>query len=366
VKSFQALISVVDFELGRRIGAYKYAITKRSADLEHGQSGLERSLRLQGIDASSVAGLTIQGAQDQQAERVRQQNVEAAKAALKIAKRTGNRQQIADAAEQLNQAQEDLEEAIAKRSEDARTLIVQRAQDTVDTAQFGVDSANNALSGLDISQRVNRTAETPAGLVQKAQAIQAQILPALQGQLAALNTQLGAYQSIGDTADARAALLGIQTAGNEIANAMGESADLIRQAAEQSAAETVERAGHVTSLAQLGEAHLELQQRIAGTFEAGGQQRAEYVDKTLIPALNNELVALQAQLNTAGQEGDQKLAEQIAEAIAGKQNDLLQATLDATEAVAKNTSEHKVGGTLGFGYSGENLSDTIIAVGSGA
>ena len=83
--------------------------------------------------------------------------------------------------------------------------------------------------------------------------------------------------------------------------------------------------------------------------------------------MNGELAALNAQLATASKEGDATLASQIAEAIAGKQNDILQATLDATEQVAQNTGERKVGGTLGFAYGGsETLSDAIVNVGNGS
>ena len=469
IQRLQSVLSLIDFEIGRRIGAFQLAITKRSTSIEHGQNHLERALRTQGIESSSAAGLAAQTVGDKRVQVLREQNVTSAQRALKLAKKTGNRQQITAATEQLTQAQEELEEAVTKGVEDSRALIVatsqelvdrtsksieeargqldrnlrkagietgtsaaliatigvdesevalrtsvvdsvssalaqsrdpgasqqlseqlkqarieldealtvqvedqralirQAAQEKVDTAQFGVDTVQNALSGLDISQRVARTAETPAGEIQKAQAIQAQLLPALRGNLEALNSQLGALQLTGDTTGARQALLSIQNAGNEIASAMAESADLLRQAAEQAAQETVDHATQRTSLAQLGQQHLELEERIAGTYDAGGQERANYIDNTLIPALNGELAALNAQLATASKEGDATLASQIAEAIAGKQNDILQATLDATEQVAQNTGERKVGGTLGFAYGGsETLSDAIVNVGNGS
>ena len=468
VKRLQAVLSLIDFEVGRRIGALQASIEKRTTGIEHGQNVVDRTLRKQGLDTSSVAGLNVQAAADAQQTKARQKNVADAKRALAIAKRTGNRQQIAAAASQLTQAQEDLDESVTKGIEDTRALVIatqqdvidrtsraieeahaqldrslrkagvdagsaagiaattgvddatvamrasvvdsvsaalahtadagarqqltdqlnqarsdldealtvqiedrralirQAAQEAVDTASFGVDSIQNALSGLDISERLNRTAETPAGLLQKAQAIQSQLIPVLQNSLAALNKQYGALLSIQDSAGARQVLLSIQQAGNDIASALADSADLIRQAAEQAAQETVDRAAHGTSLAQLGEQRLELEQRLAGTFDAGGQSRADYINQVLIPSLNTELAALNAQLNTASKEGDATLANQIAEAIAGKQNELLQSQLDAMEEVAQNTSDRKVGGTLGFNYGNESLSDAIIAVGNGS
>jgi TP901 family phage tail tape measure protein len=468
IQRLQSVLSLIDFEIGRRIGSFQLAITKRSTSIEHGQSHLERALRKQGVESSSAAGLTAQTVQDKHDQVLREQNVTSGQRALKLAEKTGNRQQITAATEQLTQAQEELDETVTKGIEDSRALIVatsqelvertsksieeargqldrnlrkagietgssaaliatigvdesevalrtsivdsvstalaqstdpgassqlfeqlkqarieldealtvqvedqralirQAAQEKVETAQFGVDSVQNALSGLDINQRLARTAETPAGEIQKAQAIQAQLLPALRGNLEALNSQLGVLQSTGDSTGARQALLNIQSAGNEIASAMAESADLLRQAAEQAAQETVDHATQRTSLAQLGQQHLELEERIAGTYDAGGQERANYIDNTLIPALNGELAALNAQLTTASKEGDPTLASQIAEAIATKQNDILQATLDATEQVAQNTGERKIGGMLGFTDGNESLSDSIIAVGNGS
>lgn len=366
IQRLQGVISLIDFEIGRRIGAIGARITKRSAGLEHGQNVLDRSLRRAGIEPESVQGITIQSTEDRHAEGVRQKNVKAAKDALKRAKRTGDRQLVAQATEQLGQAEEDLDEAITKRIEDRRNLLRVAAQNQVDSAQFGIESAQNALQGLDISQRLTRTNETPGGLTQKASAIQSQLLPALQGSLAALNNQLGVDQSLGDTTGARQVLLQIQQAGNEIGSAMAEAAELIRQAAEQTAQETVDRAAHVTSMAQLGQQHLELEERIAGTYDASGQTRADYINSQIIPAIQAEIGALVNQEKVAKEQGDQKLAEQIGEQVAGKQNDLLQEQLDAMEQVAENTSQKKVGGTLGFTYGGEDVTDALISVGTGS
>jgi hypothetical protein len=284
-----------------------------------------------------------------------------------LAKRTGNPTVIAEQTDKLAEAQDELDEAITKGVEDRRALIRQAAQDAVDQAQFGVESAHNVLAGLDISQRLARTAETPGGERQKAAGIESTLVPALQVNLGALNTQLAKLKETGASgAEINQVLLSIQTAGNDIGNAMAEAADLIKQAAEQAAEEVVTHAAHVTSLTTLGEQKLELEQRLAGTFDAGGQQRADYINTQLIPALNTELAALQAQERTAAEQGDPKLAEQIGEAVASKQNDILQAQLDAQEDIKANTEPRKVGGTLGFAFEGSTLTDSIIGVGSGA
>jgi D-alanyl-D-alanine carboxypeptidase len=476
IKSLQAAISSIDYALGLRIGNYYDQITKLGTAAERGQANLDRSLRKQGIDPASARGLGLIVGGDEAAAADHRGALAAAQKAVAIAKKTGNRTVIAEATEKLHAAQDELDEAVTKGIEDRRTMIRTAAQEASDAAGFGVSSAQNSLAGLDIAQRVNRSAETPGGLVQKAsaiqaqllpalegskaalerqlsvlqssgasaseldavigqiqttgnevagamaeaaelirqaaikaaqelteaaefrlssaqnalsgldisqrlnqtagtpggelekaQAIQAQILPAQQGLLAALNNQLGVLQAQGATpAEIDAAMLQIQTAASDIGNSMAEAAELIREAAEQSAAELVEAAGRGTSMAQLGEQKLELEQRLGGTYEAGASQRADYITSTLIPALDSELLALQTQMKVASEQGNAKLAAQIGEQIAGKQNDILQAQLEAMEDVASNTNQRKLGGVLGFSYGNEDLTDALVGVGSGA
>ena len=476
VKSLGAAISSIDYALGLRIKNYWDLITRLGTAAERNQSALDRSLRKQGVDAASAAGLTQTISVDSNTEQTRRAQVSLAQNAYTAAKKTGNTTTIAEATEKLHAAQDELDETVTKGIEDRRNMrraavqeasdvagfgttsvqnslagldIAQRlnrtaetpgglsqkasviqaqllpalegskaalerqlsvlqsssasaseldvvigqiqttgneiagamaeaaelireaaikaAQELTEAAEFRLSSAQNALSGLDISQRLNHTAGTPGGELEKAQAIQAQILPAQQGLLAALNNQLGVLQSQGATpAEINAEMLQIQTAASDIGNSMAEAAELIREAAEQAAQETVDRAGHGTSMAQLGEQKLELEQRLGGTYEAGASQRADYITSTLIPALDSELLAMQTQLKVAGEQGNTKLAEQIAEQIAGKQNDILQAQLEAMEDVASNTNQRKLGGVLGFSYGNENLNDALISVGSGA
>jgi hypothetical protein len=362
IKSFQAAISEIDFELGRRIGAFKESIAQRTGGQERGQGALDRFMRGNAIDAASVKGLQLQGVMDERATAARRKNVTDAQAAMKIAEHSGNRQAIADATTELDAAYVEMDEAVTKGIEDRRNLIRQGAQDATDAAQFGVESIQNSLSGLANSS----TSETPGGMIQKAGMIRQSLVPALQSHLGSLNAQLGALQATGaSTGEQNAVLLSIQQAGNDIGAAMKEAADLIRQSAEQAAAETVEHAAHGTSMASLGQQHLELEERIKGTFVSGGQERATYVTDTLIPALNAELNALNGQMRTAAEQGDPKLADQIAESIAGKQNSILEAQLAATEDIADNTQK-KIGGLTGFSFGAENLSDAIIAIGNGS
>jgi tape measure domain-containing protein len=469
IQRLQGVLDLIDFEVGRRIGAINAAIERRSTSIDRTSGAVDRAMRRAGVDADTVGGLARTGlAIGYQEVPARQANVRSAQSALKRARGTGNREAIKAASDQLAQAQDDLDEALTKQIETGRQLVVRLAQDTVDkttkvsndarealdrtlrkagidagssagliaenaqdaidvrlrldtvgeiskqlahtkdpgarsqitdlldqarkdldealavqierrrelirataqervdTAQFGVDVAQGALSGLDVAQRLNRTTDTPGGMVARAQAIQSTLLPALTATKTALDQQVTDLTSIGDVAGARGAFTAAQQAANDLSGAMADAADLIRQAAEQTAQDLVDSAAHGSTMADLGLQRIELEQRIAGTFDAGGQARADYIKATVIPAIQAEIDALTAQQATATAEGDPVLARQIAEQIAGKQNDQLQAIIDATEETATNTADRRVGGTVGFTYGNENVTDALIDVGNGS
>jgi 3D (Asp-Asp-Asp) domain-containing protein len=375
VKSFQAVITLAENLLEQRIGNFYDQIGKLGTQAERHQGQLDRSLRRQGIDPASTSGLERQIGQDSETTSIRRQQVERAKRAKAIADRTGNATFIATAVEKLGAAEDELDEAVTKAAEDQRALVEaqqaayrQAAQEATDNAAFSLSSAQNAIAALEIGQRLSRTNETPGGLRQKAAAIESTLIPALQNNLAALNNQLAVLQQHGASAsEIQAILSSIQTAGNEIGSALADVAELIRHAAEQAAEELVEKAGHVVGGANLGLQHEELEERINGTYETGGVRRAEYIRNTIIPAMQGEILALFNQYKVAEEQGNIKLAEQIAEQIAGKQNGVLEEILQANEDIADNTKpQHKVGGQVSFAYGQENVTDSLIAVGQGS
>lgn len=368
IQRLQGVLDLIDFEVGRRIGRETDVIAQRSSALDRSQGSLDRTLRKLNISADSTVGLAIQTRADAAAIAVRKQNVASAQHALDLAKRTGDKSAIKDATDQLNQAQDDLDEAVTKHIEDARNAILAVAQAAVDKASFHTDVANNALAGLDITQRLTQTADTPAGMLQKAQAIGQVLIPSLQESLGALETQFQVLAASGDVAGSRQVFLAVQQTGNDIASAMADAADLIRQAGEQAAQDLVDSAGHQTTMADLGEAHLELVQRLNGTFDtaSGAQARADYITQNVIPAMQGELAALQTQFAQAQSDGNTKLASQIAEAIGGKQNDILQEQLDVQQQIADNTDPLKdLTGPLGFQAFGQGFTD-LIQAGTGA
>jgi hypothetical protein len=59
-----------------------------------------------------------------------------------------------------------------------------------------------------------------------------------------------------------------------------------------------------------------------------------------------------------------ELAQTI-EAEGSKQNEILQASLDAQQEIADNTNPRQFGGTLGFSFGGETLTDALVTIGNG-
>lgn len=367
VERLQSVITLIDSELGRRIGILEAEVDKRSAQLERSRGQFGRNLRRFGIDPDSTAGLTAAQASsltlDEPAARA---NVRDLTTALNRAKRAhAGKDTIAEITDKLTAAQDDLDEVLVSQIERARQAIRQAAQDHVDAASWGLEVQQSGLSSLDALQRIQQTADTPAGMLQRAGAIRAGTIPALQALIAAQYGQYDAARATGDDPGARAADLAIRSSGVDLANAIADVADLTRQAAERAAQDAVDAAGSTTTLANSGLARLELEQKIAGTYDTGGVTRGQFIQTNVIPALQAELAALAEQERVARANGTAAELRAVIEAEAAKQNEILQASLDAQEDIAANTEPRKFGGTLAFSYGGETLTDSLIASGNG-
>lgn len=391
VKRLQATVSLIEGELGRRVGRLTQRVTARG-DASSRQSGrTERFLRRRGIDSSSAQGLELSGmdAVFNIIPNARGQVASLAKALRKARRGGADRATLADLETRLADAKEGLSEALTSHVERMRELIRARAQERVDTAQYGVDLAQSAQTSQGTAQRLAglmagsplagalggaigslgmtgaAAAGTPDALRQQAGQIMSTLVPSLQGQRGALEGQLAAAQQTGDVAGVRAATLALQANGNDLANALGDAAQALRDAATQAAQEAVDSASSQTNLAGAGLQRLELEQRLAGTYEAGGAARAQYITANVVPALQAELTALKEQERVAREQGDAAALRQTIEAEAAKSNEILQAQLDAQEQIADNTEPRRFGGTLGFGFGGETLTDTLVTTGNG-
>lgn len=364
VQRLRGVIDMVDMELGRRVGRIRDVVAQRSSNLEGFRADFDRDRRRRNVDPASSKALTEQAWWEQiVGTPILKQNVKSAESAVRRAERSGNTEAIEQAFADLDAAQSALAEQMVSQVERWRDIIRAQAQERVDAAQFGVDQAQNVMSAVDIGQRLNRTTDTSGGMMQRAGAIQSLLLPALQQTFNAEQDRYFKLGAIGDHAGAAQAYLAAQRAAIDMGTAMADAADLVRDAAMRVYQDAVEEAQHQSTMADIGLRRLELEQRMIGTYDsaAGAEGRAEYIRSSIVPALKIEVAKLEDQRKDAVEKGDDKLAKSIAEQLGNKQNDILQAQLDATEQVAKNTEPlAEMAGTLGYEYQGERFTDGSI------
>lgn len=299
-----------------------------------------------------------------------------AKAAAEIANLPKKQQEVAAAQEQVAaavknhdipgwtaamKAAADAANDLAQSQADAADLIRQAAQQQSQTL---IDSATANESLLEAQQRLAGTDNTPAGMVARAAGLTAEE-SGKQGQVDYFNDQAAAAAAAGDMDTFTKMTTNATNALADLTSTEADAADLMKQAAEAAAQSTVDLATHAATMTDLGLTHLELVQKLAGTYDTGGQARADYIKAQEIPAVQAVIDALVQQQAVAAAQGDQVLADQIAESIAGKQNDLLQEQVDAAEEIAANTKPRAFGGGLAFSYGGETLTDALVSASNG-
>ncbi len=172
----------------------------------------------------------------------------------------------------------------------------------------------------------------------------------------------------------------------QLQDAVQAEADAAKQALEDAAQAATDGAVHLVNMANAAVSGLDIQAQIAEaqgnlTGAAGiHQQAAAAITGLVIPSLNKELCDLNDQLTTAQGVGDTALAQQIAEQIAGVQNDILSAMLAAiqegnqatddikqsSQDTADNTSALKdFAGASAFEFRGQTEND-LVGYGVGA
>ena len=102
---------------------------------------------------------------------------------------------------------------------------------------------------------------------------------------------------------------------------------------------------------------LELEQRLAGTFDGGGGERASFISDILVPALNKQVAILARQLQFAQRTGNAKKARETELALEQKKIELLEAQLAAQEAA--NSLLNKLAAPMSFEYRGQRFSDLL-------
>jgi 3D (Asp-Asp-Asp) domain-containing protein len=360
VQRLQSIIDLVDFELGRRIGRYQDVVEQRAAAIDRAQAGMERGLRLAGVDAGSPLGTAVL-ARGQAAETTaRAASVASLRRALEIAQRTGNQEVVRDVTQRYREAQDTLAESLVRQVELWRDQLRSLSDEVTARAQFTTGLAGAGGSILEAWQRTAGTQDTAAGIQQRATYAARVTLPALEQQRAAALFAAQMAAASGDVNGWRTAVQDAAGAAVEIANAQADAADLMRQAAMRAAQDVVDAAGHGRTMADLGLQRLELEQQLIGTHDTGGGAvgRADFIRRAIIPAIQGEVAALQVQLAAAKATGDAALATQIAEAIYAKENDVLEAQLAAQNAIKDNTDAmREQGGSAAFSYQSQTFTD---------
>ena len=363
IQRLQSAIDLIDFELGRRVGRVLDVVAQRSSDLERSRGQADRGMRMTGVNPDSSAGLGVLRAQQAAETAVRQQNVASLTHALRTATAERNRQAIRDITSQLHDAQDELAESLTRQVELFRDQIRALGSEAVGNAQFGLGLSQTGVAGIEAQQRLAHTQDTAAGMRERAAAIQGGVVPALAGVVAAQQFNAQMLAAVGDLDGWRQAVQDAASAAVDLANAQADAADLMREAAAREAQDRVDAATHTRTLSDLGLQRLELEQQLVGTFDSAGgaQGRADFIRSQILPAIQGELTALIAQQQAAQAAGDAALANQIGEAVAAKQNEVLQAQLDAQNAIKENTDPLKeFGGSIAFSYRDQVFTDLDV------
>ena len=168
-------------------------------------------------------------------------------------------------------------------------------------------------------------------------------------------------------ADNQTAILDSRATQRELARARQQA---LRDARTAFAAAMTDIASSRVQLSQTGLQRVELEQRLAGTYDTGGRQRADYITQSVIPQLQAERDQIKAQGVEAMRQNNAELARALRQAWEEKGNDILQALLDvkdATSQTATNTDPlRSLGGQLSFEFGGSRLTDDLLASSVGA
>lgn len=238
----------------------------------------------------------------------------------------------------------------------------------------GVRRAARIVSGIGrrqtLAERVGRRAGVDASSVEGiegAQRLRESAMSHLTEARATLTTQLERAKRTGN----RKLVGRVREQLNEVVDQIDETyttwiegtrelAAAQRQRIQEAAQRAVDAAANVTSLRQARLAGLELEQRLAGNPDAASARtaRADFIKQQIVPALNEELAKLKEQMAHVDDKGAQEVA------IQQKQNEILQAQLDAQELTAANTEAMaealaNFSGTLGFEFGGQSFTDAI-------
>lgn len=330
-----------------------------------GASGLEAAQRL-GRTQDTPEGMAQRaGYQQGVVVTALQAAAQAAQYQAQLAASIGDLDGWRQAVQDAQSSAVDLANAQADAADLMRESVRALGTQQVSAAQFALSWYQGTMSSLDAAQRRDQTQDTPGGMRHRAQWLEQGVIPALAQSVAAAQSNVDLLFSIGDLEGWRAAVLDAQSAVTDLANAQADAADLMREAAAKVVQDQVDATAHGTTMSDLRLQRLEVEQRLAGTYESGGgaQARADLIRQQIVPALDAEILAFTAQQMEAQRQGNTDLVRQLQEAIFAKQTDLLQKNLDANEETAANTDLLKeFGGSTAFSYRDTPFLDNSLDV----
>jgi hypothetical protein len=317
-------------------------------------------------DQTVAGGQALAASYQQQAGAIQGQ-IAALTSQEATAQKVGDQPLAQQIAESIQSAQGDYQQALLSATEAIKAGVEGQAQALTDMAQHGVNMASGATSNLQQQLQglggAQDLTQTVAGGQQLAASYQNQASQQA-GLISALQSQQQAALSVGDQTLADQIAESIQGAQGTYQQDSLEALQAIRTGVEGQAQTALDAATHASTMAATGEQTIQLQQQLANTQNTPGAeaQYADYINQTVIPALQAQLVALQNQQKAAESVGDTDLATQIAEAIGGQQNDILSAQLDAQQAIQANTQStaentSALSGQLGVSFESDTYTD---------
>lgn len=350
-----AVLNTVNAEFGKRVQMGINAAAEALADLDRGRTTFDQQAFLRGTRTDSRQGqealATFIEGQIARANDV----VRDAGENLRTARRRDDPELIRDAQAAVREAKDKVAELTVSMVEAQVAAIEATTQELMDEIDRQRTRVEQRLTLRNVDPSSSRGLKTMARFYERSIEQMQQLQDDLEEQLASAS-------------GARAAALQqqIRTLSDSITQASVDMIEAQRQAIIAAAQERVDMARHRSTLANYRLERLELQQRLAGTFEQGGAERAAFITGTIIPALEKELRRLEKLRDVAREQRDKELARETAEQIAAKQNEILQAQLTAQEQIKANTDNLRdLAGALGFEFSGQAFTD-LVGVGTGA
>lgn len=238
-------LQLVDYQMGLRVGTVVRIAEDQANALQGAQTRLGRLMTRRGIDQASAQGTAMLAKFEDQAVKVMRSTVSRLEWAYKAAKKAGDSKALADIGGKLASALDTLDQTITDRVVAHRNAIEAIAQDAVTRATHSESLAGTGEQALQLRQQLAGTAGTPGGGAQLAAYIRSSVVPALGGELAALQKQQQAARSVGDTALALQIAEAIATKQNDILQAQLDAQTAIKDATQQTAANTQPLAGQL-------------------------------------------------------------------------------------------------------------------------